>query len=416
MTPAEFREFRSELYDALAREGFTADDLDIRLQGSSARFFSGEHKALPLDADIHDNPDAQWRMNAWFGENENRPLRRPFDSMHRLGLDEEPSDYDIQISSDSMVDACRQRWEADGPTGSLVHPKYGFVDKQVFKALFPALWEWATDWTERTGRPVVPALFPGSGPPDTSSVGVTSHFRESDWHIRHDGTSPEPKAGVAGQPTPSDEMRSDSDYGVEPPETRSRADGRHDWSDPGGHWVDERQAPSDGRQPPPEPGHSTRIPDDPSEQAIGPDGRYKLSGHGNYYSIDGTTRVPPGTTFTVYAEHGSPITGSLGNLIETGGDTSRVYSRTYYPGEEIPNYTLEPPDGLDIKGSPHTVDRPTLLSDLLRPNMGNVDFAACLGYTSNKVFDVDVIYDGTTFAILREYKKPETVYDEDDDW
>jgi hypothetical protein len=187
MTPAEFRDFSNSLYNALAREGPSPNDLDLRLQGSSARFFSGEHKSLPVESELVDSPKAQLLMNDWFGEDANRPLRRPFDSMHRLSLDDEPSDYDIQISSDSMVAACRQRWEANGSQGNLVHPKYGFISKEVFKAMFPALWEWADRWTEQTGRPVVPALFPSSGPPDTTSAGVSSHFRESDWHIHPEG-------------------------------------------------------------------------------------------------------------------------------------------------------------------------------------------------------------------------------------
>jgi hypothetical protein len=189
MTPTEFREFSRSLYDALAREGLTPDDLDVRLQGSSARFFSGEHKSLDLDTWIHDNPDAQARVDAWFGDDENRPLRRPFDSVYLLGLDPDPSDYDIQISSDSMVDTCRQRWEADGSQGDLVHRKYGFIVKEIFEDMFPSLWEWVDEWTERTGRPVVPALFPSSGPPDTSSAEVSSHFRDSDWRILPEGSA-----------------------------------------------------------------------------------------------------------------------------------------------------------------------------------------------------------------------------------
>ncbi|HSS23219.1 MAG TPA: hypothetical protein VLL82_02145, partial [Mycobacterium sp.] len=60
-----------------------------------------------------------------------------------------------------------------------------------------------------------------------------------------------------------------------------------------------------------------------------PDGtgnsRHKISGHGAYNPDHGHTFVPQGTTITTYAEHGSTITDELGNLIETGGDTSGVY-------------------------------------------------------------------------------------------
>ncbi|MFS0897845.1 toxin glutamine deamidase domain-containing protein [Mycolicibacterium litorale] len=190
MTRDEFREFKNSLFDALAREGLRADDVDLRLQGSSARFFSGEHKSLPVESDISDRPEALERMATWFGGDENRPIRRPFDSMHLLGLEDEPSDYDIQVSSDRMVDACRERWEAEGSQGDLINRKYGFVNKNIFQKMFPSLWEWAEDWTDRTGRPVVPALFTSAGPPDTSSSGVSSHFRESDWRIQSEGNDP----------------------------------------------------------------------------------------------------------------------------------------------------------------------------------------------------------------------------------
>jgi len=189
MTPTEFRDFSNSLYDALAREGFTPEDHDLRLQGSSARFFSGEHKSLDLD--LQNNPEAQARVDSWFGDDADRPLRRPFDSMYRLGLDDEPSDYDLQISSDSMAEACRQHWEANGSHGDLVHRKYGFINKRVFGDMFPALQDWASEWTQRTGRPVVPALFPSSGPPDTTSAGVSSHFRDSDWLIHPEGNDPQ---------------------------------------------------------------------------------------------------------------------------------------------------------------------------------------------------------------------------------
>ncbi|MHA3023886.1 alpha/beta hydrolase [Mycobacterium sp. BMJ-28] len=190
MTPAEFKEFSSSLGHALTRDGFGPQEVDIRLQGSSARFFSGEHKELPAYSDLHGDAEAQARMSDWFGSDTNHPLRRPFDSMYRLKLDSEPSDYDIQISSDAMVEACKQRWEALGAPDDLVHPKYGFVTKDIFKQMFPALWQWADEWITSTGRPVVPALFPGSGPPDTSTTGVSSHFRDTDWRIHPERTEP----------------------------------------------------------------------------------------------------------------------------------------------------------------------------------------------------------------------------------
>ena len=166
-TPAQFREFTRTLFAALHADGLDPAAVDVRLQGSSARFFSGAHKSLP-DRWYHDGPD--------------RPLRRPFDSMHRLGL-EEPSDYDIQISSDTMVAIARRIADREYPDLSLHHPKYGFVRKEIAERAFPHLMAWAESQTALLGRDVVPALFTGAGPPDRSDTGVSSHFDDSDWII-----------------------------------------------------------------------------------------------------------------------------------------------------------------------------------------------------------------------------------------
>ena len=65
------------------------------------------------------------------------------------------------------------------------------------------------------------------------------------------------------------------------------------------------------------------------------------------------------------------------NLIETGGDTSGVYSKTFYSGDSGPDYTIYPPDGLNIMGNPLTVLSPTRLSELLTEDMGDVHLAIC---------------------------------------
>ncbi len=107
-----------------------------------------------------------------------------------------------------------------------------------------------------------------------------------------------------------------------------------------------------------------------------------LSGHGDIQP--GTVTIPDGTTLNVYAADGSPITDRLGNAIETGQNLSDVYSQTYGPGETAPNYTLYPPDmpgasDITIAGNPITVNSPTSVGQLLSPNMGTVDWAACAG-------------------------------------
>jgi hypothetical protein len=129
------------------------------------------------------------------------------------------------------------------------------------------------------------------------------------------------------------------------------------------------------------------------------DHRTTISGHGAYYSIDGYITVPRGTTITIYAEHGSSITDELGNLIESGGDTSRVYSRTFHPGEKVPNYTIYPPDGLNIAGAPRIVATPTRLTELIEADMGDVHLATCPFDEANPtglIYDVGGIYDEST--------------------
>lgn len=74
---------------------------------------------------------------------------------------------------------------------------------------------------------------------------------------------------------------------------------------------------------------------------------------------------------------------SLGNAIETGGNlqpfaAEMIGGRSFLPGAQVPNLTLYPPTGLTIMGNPTTVTTPTPLGNLLRPNMGNVRWAACL--------------------------------------
>ncbi|XVJ69144.1 MAG: hypothetical protein HEQ39_05515 [Rhizobacter sp.] len=116
-----------------------------------------------------------------------------------------------------------------------------------------------------------------------------------------------------------------------------------------------------------------------------------FSGHGSYEIGSGIAVVPEGTSLTVYSKFGSTITDRLGNIIETGGDLSNVYRRTYSAGEKLPNYTLHAPNGLSIQGNPFTVNSPTPLTDLLMPGMGNCSWAACTynwrATNSNLVFD-----------------------------
>jgi hypothetical protein len=109
--------------------------------------------------------------------------------------------------------------------------------------------------------------------------------------------------------------------------------------------------------------------------------RTVFSGHGSWSKLeDGFTKVPRGTTFTIYgyAKKGELIGNRLGNAIEINVDLSGVFSKTYTPGMRAPNLRLHPPGDLEILGNPRTVTEPTLLQDLLEPYMGACHWAACL--------------------------------------
>jgi RHS repeat-associated protein len=118
---------------------------------------------------------------------------------------------------------------------------------------------------------------------------------------------------------------------------------------------------------------TVRGPGRPNEDLV-------LSGHGAIATGDNSmVTVPQGTTLHMYSNHGTTISDSLGNRIETGNPAPM---HTYKAGDQVPDYHLFPPGGgglpnLNIKGSPITVTGPTSLSDLLRPNMGSVHWAAC---------------------------------------
>jgi hypothetical protein len=155
-----------------------------------------------------------------------------------------------------------------------------------------------------------------------------------------------------------------------------------------------------GRAPevprPPDP--ALEQPFEPSFEQSDAHSRITISGHGDYSPADGFITVPQNTTITVYADHGSSITDELGNLIESGGDTSHVYSRTFHPGERLPNYTVHPPDDLDIVGTPQIVATPTQLTELIAEDMGDVHLAICLfdeTRPTGLVYDVTGIFDET---------------------
>jgi len=110
--------------------------------------------------------------------------------------------------------------------------------------------------------------------------------------------------------------------------------------------------------------------------------RTVLSGNGMYDAANGTVTVPSGTSVTLPTALGNCISDAYGGAIESGADLTPFGhemngATTYLPGSDMPNMTLYPPDGLHIMGNPPTVASPTNLDQLLSPNMGNVQWAAC---------------------------------------
>jgi hypothetical protein len=193
MTPALYKQFGTELLDALKRDGIEPSEVDIRLKGTGAVFFSGLHKTLPRESDLIGNPQASQMLQQWFGDSEERPLRRPYNSMYRLGLENEPSDVDLDINSTAAIRKARDHWRNDqtGRYSGDFMMGHGYLDKQVVKGALPTLAGWAKKWEGTLGRPVSLGVFESSGPFDEAQLGrsLSSHFRETDWII-HNRRSP----------------------------------------------------------------------------------------------------------------------------------------------------------------------------------------------------------------------------------
>ena len=203
MSEIQYDGFRNDLLDALQRDDVTVADCDVRIKGSAGEFFSGHHKRLPREAgEIFDvfrecrrRVPQQWELDEidnrlnrlWITDGE-FPRRRPFDSMSRLGISREPSDIDLQVSSDEIVDRCVATLPELGihPTElRLKHPIYNFVRRDLIEYVVPHVYLFSLRTSDALGRHVSVAVFPAEGPPDVSErVGpLSAHLRESDWVV-----------------------------------------------------------------------------------------------------------------------------------------------------------------------------------------------------------------------------------------
>ncbi|MET8298159.1 NUDIX domain-containing protein [Streptomyces sp. NPDC005180] len=193
MTPELYQQFRMEMLQALQRDGIGAGDVDIRLKGTGADFFSGIHKTVPREEDLPAGQASQ-RLREWLGDSQDRPVRRPYDLMWRLSAETEPSDFDLDINSTAIVRAARDHWNAhyaDRYPGDFMGG-HGYLEKQTVKETLPALAAWAGKWEESLGRPISLGVFESSGPFDATQLGrpLSSHFRATDWIIHRPGTQP----------------------------------------------------------------------------------------------------------------------------------------------------------------------------------------------------------------------------------
>jgi hypothetical protein len=196
MTPTQYGEFRSSMLAALETDGISPDTVDARAHGSRARFYAGDHKPFETDAELSRTGAGLKGLREWFGDDPNRPVRHMVNSRHRLGLDE-PSDYDINLSSDEMVrTACekydagvaagtpyREVWATRGD-GTLAH---GFLNDGLMHDTFPHVSDWADHWSHRLGARVSWAVFRSTGPTAATRSGMSVRFRDTDWIIHSPG-------------------------------------------------------------------------------------------------------------------------------------------------------------------------------------------------------------------------------------
>lgn len=204
MDSTTYGEFTRTLAHALFREGVR--DADVRLQGSSVRFFSGKHKTMPYSRNAVAEEYEKWfgRLpethqiakvvevldNQW-PDGSPRPYCRPFDALYRIGINAEPSDYDVQISSREAVTIIKDELVfrgLDAESYKVEHPTYDFVRKELVANHLRYLSAWEATASELVRRPVSIAIFSESGPPKVAATAddpdpLSSHFRDDDWRL-----------------------------------------------------------------------------------------------------------------------------------------------------------------------------------------------------------------------------------------
>lgn len=203
MNAQEFDQFCASLETAAQRDGL--HDLDARLQGSSAHFFAGRHKSMAylrealvtdFERERRRYPEAieqqqvEERMASVWADPDDRPLRRPFDAYYKLGIARDPSDYDVQISSDILAERARAKLAPLGLADEfdIRHATYRYINKALVYQVAPHLHIWSALQSDLLRRSVTLAVFPGSGPERVEDpTQMSSHHQSSDWVLVRGG-------------------------------------------------------------------------------------------------------------------------------------------------------------------------------------------------------------------------------------
>jgi RHS repeat-associated protein len=124
--------------------------------------------------------------------------------------------------------------------------------------------------------------------------------------------------------------------------------------------------------------------------------RTTIQGHGRLVAGDTTkppltiaeqAKVPEGTSVHLYGESGGTISGLDAELIQLGIDPPWLSKQILKPGEKLPALEISSLDPrwwkfdttltAKISGKTITVDKPTMLQDILKPDMGNIYVSTC---------------------------------------
>lgn len=115
-------------------------------------------------------------------------------------------------------------------------------------------------------------------------------------------------------------------------------------------------------------------------------GKIVFSGHGGFETSTDPpwVTVPSGSTIYFYSDNMKALLDSHGQTVETMAAAldGATPSQVVYAGERCVNYTLYPPDGLDIQDAPDDVEQVIVgsaetLGSLLNKYTGDIYWAAC---------------------------------------